>query len=187
MLLLFFCCLSACVAVRVESVKLFHVERHRPSMWLISRLESAFEPSKVQYIEVLSRFRHAQPRWDPGSRNPLSHKTPCHPSPQKHIGTPAQLRDPARTPVLNSHPVTRSRRKTPEGSKREEGCENAVICLWGSRATGAPLSPEVEPPVQSGSRHVIRVARCPADIRASDGAPTGAAYCDNPDIEVLGP
>jgi len=71
----------------------------------------------------------------------LSHKTPCHPSPQKQIGTPAQLREPTRRPLLYSHPVTRSPRKTPEGAKREEGGENAVLFLWGSRATGAPRSP----------------------------------------------
>jgi len=71
----------------------------------------------------------------------MSHKTPCFPSPQKQIGTPAQLREPTRTPFLYSRPVTRSPRKTPEGAKREEGGENAVIFLWGSRATGAPQSP----------------------------------------------
>jgi len=71
----------------------------------------------------------------------VSHKTPCHPSPQKQIGTPAQLREPARTPLLYSLPVTRSPRKTPKGAKREEGRENAVTLLWGSRATGIPLSP----------------------------------------------
>jgi len=71
----------------------------------------------------------------------LSHETSCHPSPKKQIGTPAQLREPTRTPLLYSCPVTRSPRKTPEGAKREEGGENAVIFLWGSRATGAPLSP----------------------------------------------
>ena len=71
----------------------------------------------------------------------LSHKTPCHPSPQKQIGTPAQLREPTRTPLLYSRPVTQSPRKTPEGAKRDEGGENADILLWGSRATGAPLSP----------------------------------------------
>ena len=71
----------------------------------------------------------------------LSHKTSCHPSPQKQIGTLAQLREPTRTPLLYSRPVTRSPRKTPEGAKREEGGENAVIFLWRSRATGAPLSP----------------------------------------------
>jgi len=71
----------------------------------------------------------------------LSHKTPCHPSPQKQIGTPAQLRESTRTPLLYSRPVTRSPRKTQEGAKREERGENAVIILWGSRATGAPLSP----------------------------------------------
>jgi len=70
----------------------------------------------------------------------LSHKTPCHPSQQKQIGTPAQLREPIRTPLLYSRPVTRSPRKTPEGTKREEGGENAVIFLWGSRATGAPVA-----------------------------------------------
>jgi len=72
---------------------------------------------------------------------PLSHKTPCHPSQQKQIGTPAHLREPTRTPLLYSRPVTRSPRKTPEGAKREEGGENAVMFLWGSLATGAPLSP----------------------------------------------
>jgi len=71
----------------------------------------------------------------------VSHKTPCHLSPQKQIGTPAQLREPTRTPLLYSRPVTRSPTTTPEGAKREEGGENAVIFLWGSRATGAPLSP----------------------------------------------
>jgi len=71
----------------------------------------------------------------------LSHKTPCLPSPQKQIGTPAQLMEPTRTPSLYARPVTRSPRKTPECAKREEGGENAVIFLWGSRATGAPLSP----------------------------------------------
>jgi len=71
----------------------------------------------------------------------LSHKTPCHPSPQKQIGIPAQLREPTRTPLLYSRPVTRAPRKTPEGANREEGGENAVIFLRGSRATGAPLSP----------------------------------------------
>jgi len=71
----------------------------------------------------------------------LSHKSPCHPSPQKQIETPAQLREPTRTPLLYSRPVTRSPRKTPEGAKTEEGSENALIFLWGSRATGAPLSP----------------------------------------------
>ena len=71
----------------------------------------------------------------------VSHKSPCHPSPQKQIGTPAQLREPTRTPLFYSRPVTRSPRKTPEGAKREKGGENAVIFLWGSRATGAPLSP----------------------------------------------
>ena len=71
----------------------------------------------------------------------LSRKTSCHPSPQKQIGTPAQLREPTLTPLLYSRPGTRSPRKTPEGAKREEGGENAVIFLGGSRATGAPLSP----------------------------------------------
>jgi len=71
----------------------------------------------------------------------LSHKTSCHPSPQKKIGTPAQLREPTRTPLFYSRPVTRSPRRTPEGAKREEGGENAVMFLWGSLATGAPLSP----------------------------------------------
>jgi len=77
--------------------------------------------------------------WTPLSA--LSHKTPFHPSPQKQIGTPAQLREPTRTLLLYSRQVTRSPRKTPEGAKREEGGENAVIFLWGRRATGAPLSP----------------------------------------------
>ena len=74
------------------------------------------------------------------ARGRVSHETSCHPSPQKQIGTPAQMREPTRTPLLYSRPVTRSPRKTPEGAKREEGGENAVIFLWGSRATGAPLS-----------------------------------------------
>jgi len=71
----------------------------------------------------------------------VSRKTPCHPSPQEQLGTPSQLREPIRTPSLYSLPVTRSPRKTPEGAKREEGDEKAVLFLWGSRATGAPLSP----------------------------------------------
>ena len=71
----------------------------------------------------------------------LSHETPCHPSPQKQIGTPAQLREPTRTPFLYSRPVTGSPRKTTEAAKMEEGGENAVIFLWGSWAAGAPLSP----------------------------------------------
>jgi len=49
-------------------VNVLHVEGHRPSMRLIPLLESDCEPSKVQYIEVLSRFLLAQPWWDPGSR-----------------------------------------------------------------------------------------------------------------------
>jgi len=71
----------------------------------------------------------------------LSHKTPCHPSPQKQIGTPAQLREPTRTPLLYSRPMTRSPRKTPEGAKREEGGENAVNCCGeaGPRAPRCPL------------------------------------------------
>ena len=102
----------------------------------------------------LFHFYRAEFRWDfiPGRdhisvrlplglRKLLSHETSCHPSPQKQIGTPAQLRKPTRTPLLYSRPVTRSPRQTPEGAKREEGGENAVIFLWGSRATGAPLSP----------------------------------------------
>jgi len=78
---------------------------------------------------------------DQTSQESASHKTPCHPSPQKQIGTPAHLREPTSTPLVYSRPVTRSPRKTPEGAKREEGGENAVLFLWGSRATGAPLSP----------------------------------------------
>jgi len=71
----------------------------------------------------------------------LAHKTPFHPSPQKQIGTPAQLREPTRTPLLYSRPVTRSPRKTPEGAKREEGGENAVIFCGeaGPRAPRWPL------------------------------------------------
>jgi len=71
----------------------------------------------------------------------LSHKTPCHSSPQKQIGTPAQLGEPIRTPLLYSRPVTRSPRRTLEGAKTEEEGENAVTFLCGSRTTGAPLSP----------------------------------------------
>jgi len=74
----------------------------------------------------------------------LSQNTSCHPNPQKQIGTPAQLREPTRTPLPYSRPVTRSPRKTPESAKSEEGDGNAVICLWGSRATGAPLSPQAD-------------------------------------------
>jgi len=70
----------------------------------------------------------------------LSHKSPCHPSPQKQMGTPAQLREPTRTPLLYSRPLTRSPRKTPEGATRENGGENAVFLLLGSLATGSPLS-----------------------------------------------
>ena len=40
-----------------------------------------------------------------------------------------------------SRPVTRSPRKTLEGSKREDGRKNALVSLRGSRAAGAPLSP----------------------------------------------
>ena len=71
----------------------------------------------------------------------LSHKTPCHPSTQKQTGTPAQLREPTRTPLLYSLPVTRSPRKTPEGAKREEGGENAVTFCGeaGPRALRCPL------------------------------------------------
>jgi len=71
----------------------------------------------------------------------VSHKTPCHPSPQKRRGTHAQLREPTRTPLLYSRPVTWSPRKTPDCAKRGEEGENAVFFLWGSRAKGAPLSP----------------------------------------------
>ena len=62
-----------------------------------------------------------------GTRRCVAPNTPCHPSPQNQIGTPAQLREPARTPLLYSLPVTRSPRKPPEGAKREEGCESAVV------------------------------------------------------------
>jgi len=71
---------------------------------------------------------------------PVSHQTPCHPIPQKQIGTAAQLREPARTPLLHFRPVTPSPGKPPEGAKREKRGENAVDFLWGSRATGALLS-----------------------------------------------
>jgi len=71
----------------------------------------------------------------------VSHKTSCHPSPQKQIGTPAQLREPTRTPFLYSRPVTRSPRKTTEGAKREEGGENAVIFLVGKPGHGRPAVP----------------------------------------------
>jgi len=71
----------------------------------------------------------------------MSHKKPCHPCTEKQTGTLAQLREPTRKPLLSSLQVTRLPRKTPDGAKREEGGENAVIFLWGSRATGAPLSP----------------------------------------------
>jgi len=70
-----------------------------------------------------------------------SHSTPCHSSPRNKIGTPAKLREPARTPFLLSGPVTRSPWKPPEGVKREEGGEDGDSLLWGNRATGAPLSP----------------------------------------------
>ena len=70
----------------------------------------------------------------------MSHKTPCHPSPQKQIGTPAQLREPARTPLLYSLPVTRSHRKTPESAKREEGGKNAVV-FCGEAVPQAPCCP----------------------------------------------
>jgi len=71
----------------------------------------------------------------------VSHITPCGPSPQKQIGTRAQLRKPTRKPLINSRLVTQSPTKTPEVAKREEGRENAVMVLCGNRATGAPLSP----------------------------------------------
>jgi len=71
----------------------------------------------------------------------LSHKTSCHPSPQKQIGTPAQLREPTRTPLLYSRPVTRSPRKTPEDAKREEGGENAVMFFVGKPGHGRPAVP----------------------------------------------
>ena len=67
--------------------------------------------------------------------------TPSGPSPQKQIETPAQPREPTRPPLLYSRLMTRSPRKSHKCSKREEGRENAVIVLCGSRATGAPLSP----------------------------------------------
>jgi len=71
----------------------------------------------------------------------VSHKTSCHPSPQKQIGTPAQLREPTRTPLLYSRPVTRSPRKTPEGAKREEGGENEDIFFVGKPGHGRPAVP----------------------------------------------
>ena len=71
----------------------------------------------------------------------MSHIQPCGPSPQKQIGTPAQLREFTRKPLRNSRLVTRSPRKTPEGTKTEEGRENADMDLCANRATGAPLSP----------------------------------------------
>jgi len=93
----------------------------------------------------------------------LSHKTLCHPSPQKQIGTPAQLREPTRTPLLYSRPVTRSPRKTSDGAKRGKGGENADIFLWGSRATGAPPCPQSDrasgpkwPGISRGSLPMIR-------------------------------
>jgi len=111
----------------------------------------------------------------------LSHKTPCHPSPQKQIGTPAQLREPTRTPLLYSRPVTRSPRKTPEGAKMEDGGENAVMFLWGSRATGPGRPPflrrEGATSLQGahsmrfqpafGSRHGTKR---PISVRAADSA-----------------
>jgi len=71
----------------------------------------------------------------------MSHNTPCHPSSQKQIGTPAQLREPARTPLLYSLPVTRSPGKPPEGAERLRGGENAVgFCgEAGPRAPRCPL------------------------------------------------
>jgi len=71
----------------------------------------------------------------------LSHKTPCHPSLQKQIGTPARRREPTRTPFLYSRPVTRSPRKTPEGAKRKEEGENAVILFVGKPGHGRPAVP----------------------------------------------
>ena len=70
----------------------------------------------------------------------LSHNMSCHPVPQKQIGTPAQLREPTRTPLLYSRPVIRSPKKAPEGAKREEGGQNAVFFV-GKPGHGAPLSP----------------------------------------------
>ena len=98
------------------------------------------ERGRVVGLGALPGGPPAHPQQRSGS-NTLSHKTPCHPSPQKQIGTPAQLREPTRPPLLYFRPVTRSARKTLEGAKREEGGENAVVFLWESRATGAPLSP----------------------------------------------
>ena len=74
-------------------------------------------------------------------RSLVSHKTPCHPSPQKRIGTPAQLREPTRTPLLYSRPATRSPGKTPEAHRGRKEVRTQLFFLWGSRATGAPLSP----------------------------------------------
>jgi len=71
----------------------------------------------------------------------LSHNTQCRPSPQKQIRTTAHLRETTCTPLLHSRPVPRSSTELLEGAKREEGGENAVIFLWGSRDTGTPLSP----------------------------------------------
>jgi len=71
----------------------------------------------------------------------FSLKTPCDPSPQKLIGTPAQLREPTRTPLLYSRLVTRSLRETPEGAKREEGGENADIFFCGEAGPRAPRCP----------------------------------------------
>jgi len=73
----------------------------------------------------------------------VMHKTPFHPSPQKQKGTPAQLREPTRTPLLYSRPVTWSPRKTPQGAKREKGGGNAVIFFVGKPGHGrlaVPLS-----------------------------------------------
>jgi len=71
----------------------------------------------------------------------LSQKTPCHPSPQKHTETPAQLREPTRAPLLYSRPVTLSPGKTLEGAKRVEEGETAGLLLWkaGQRWPRCPL------------------------------------------------
>ena len=122
-----------------SSANLTGAVTRRTQAELITPFEKSDAPAECAAAAGMERRREAAFRFSVGV--PVSHKTPCHPSPQKQIGTPAQLTEPTRTPLLYSRPETRSPRKTPEGAKREEGGENAVVFLWGSRATGVSLSP----------------------------------------------
>jgi len=96
-------------------------------------------------------------------------------SSQKQIGTPAQLREPARTPLLYSLPGTQLNRKIPESAKREEGGENAAVILWGGRSMDAltmseqagpdgPKSHKVASPRGYLEIHTSGPPNCQADI-----------------------